>query len=147
MNIFRSATKQAIREIVENHGSKGKFGFILTDENIDSISDKVVDLFEIALSLRNKSQNILYPQHIPEENTQTKPSSLQSKPKPTYREPLVSEKGAFPRTKNAAEIYDFPKNYLESARNNIGLPPTIDFKLPRRRISLSESERSKLEKD
>jgi hypothetical protein len=58
MGVFRIATGQAIREIIEEHGSLGRFGLILTPENIDDIADRIVDLFEMTIELRTKTQQM-----------------------------------------------------------------------------------------
>jgi hypothetical protein len=39
-SVFRIATEQAIREIVEENSVSGRFGLIITEENITEISKK-----------------------------------------------------------------------------------------------------------
>ena len=52
MTIFRQATKQAVREIIETQGVASKFGTLLGEESLEQITDRVVDLFEMTLALR-----------------------------------------------------------------------------------------------
>jgi len=52
MNIFRTATGQAIREIISDHSQENRFGRSLTETDIDAICERVVDLFEMTLNLR-----------------------------------------------------------------------------------------------
>ena len=66
MNIFRTALLQAIEDILKDSGSVGRFGLVLTDDEINTVSSKVVDLFEMTLNLRTRVSAAMATQ-IPEE--------------------------------------------------------------------------------
>ena len=59
MSVFRTATSQAIRELVEEHGVPGRFGTILTSESVTMLCERVVDLFEFTLELRSRTQGFI----------------------------------------------------------------------------------------
>ena len=54
-NIFRTATTQAILDIIAEHGSKSRFGQLLTDGDAEAVAARVVDLFEMTLELRARN--------------------------------------------------------------------------------------------
>jgi hypothetical protein len=124
--IFRIATEQAIREMIEEEGESGRFGLLLTDENVGAIATKVVDLFEMTLELRSKTSEIFSPQ-----------ASAKNK------EAEFQEPQAFPRTKSGAEVY-FAGEQKKNNRGELPMAPHMDFKLPRKRfeMSLEEKERA-----
>lgn len=125
--VFRIATMQAIKEIVEENSIAGRFGLIITEENVDEISKKVVDLFEMTLELRAKTQEI-FGQTNRQEHTQEK----------THED----EQPDFPRTKNAGEIYHRHEDKREENKERF-LSPHLDVKLPRKRFELSLSEKER----
>ena len=51
---FEIATKIAIKEMVENHSSKSKFGVFMTEENINTL---VAELFQLVLTSRSLKAN------------------------------------------------------------------------------------------
>lgn len=56
MNVFRIATKQAITEIIQDNAQSGKFGLLLTEDGLDAATTQLVDLFEMAINLRARTQ-------------------------------------------------------------------------------------------
>ena len=136
--IFRIATTQAIREIIQESAVEGRFGLLLTEESIDKISERVVDLFEMTLKLRAKTQEL-----FGQINTKAEPANIANK---QQKNPLnVDERSPFPRSKNAAEVYDFGKR-VKSDLESIPLSTIQDVKLPRTRFQLSLEEKEKLRK-
>lgn len=133
MSVFRIATKQAIREIIEENASSNRFGFSLTDDNVECITDRVVDLFEMTLTLRSRVAAPLQAESAePVHQTQRRTPTLPSQ-----------ERVGFPKTINAAEIYDgalTPRRGLPESQ----VPPQQDFKLPRKRTVLSDEEKERL---
>lgn len=125
-SVFRIATMQAIKEIVEDSSVAGRFGHILTEESITEISKKVVDLFEMTLELRAKTQDIF---------------GQASKQQP--RQQLKEEAQPFPKTKNASEIYSFQENKKSETSQDVSLMPNLNLKLPRKRFDLSPDEKEK----
>ena len=121
MSIFRTATKQAIREIIEENGFNGRFGHILSNNNIETVTDKVVDLFEMTLTLRSHTSAMFGGGNATQEPP---PPSTRRTPEPT---PV-----GFPKTRNAAEIYDSsmgtPRNIAPEA-----LPANAETSLQLRR--------------
>jgi hypothetical protein len=135
--IFRIATCQAIREIIEESAVEGRFGLILTDDGIDKISHRVVDLFEMTLELRAKTQEMFSGM-----NSQQQASS----PKRVTKNNVQNEERApFPKTKNAAEIYDFGQRN-RSEMDSMPIAPIHDVKLPRTRFGLSLEEKERMRK-
>lgn len=129
--VFRIATEQAIKEIVEENSVSGRFGLIVTEENVAEISKRVVDLFEMTLELRSKTQDI-FGQAV---------SSAKQEPS-TKHSQQSEERVSFPKTRNAAEIYA-PQ---ENKRNTHHLPeltPNLSAKLPRKRFELTLEEKEK----
>jgi hypothetical protein len=144
MNIFRTATTQAIRDIIADHGSANRFGISLTDADVEAICTRVVDLFEMTLNLRAQVGGA---NPNPRESESSAPASTRNsalKPQRWEREPA-----SVPTTKAASEVYDF--SHLERKDRGDSLPQlapksesAIDLKLPRKRISVSEDERDVL---
>lgn len=54
-SIFRTATTQAILDIIAEHGTRSRFGHMLTDEDASAVAEQVVDLFEMTLRLRART--------------------------------------------------------------------------------------------
>ena len=135
--IFRMATCQAIREIIEESAVEGRFGLILTEDGLEKISNRVVDLFEMTLELRAKTQLMFSGMNAPQET-----SSPKQKTKNGFQN---EEKAPFPKTKNAAEIFDFGQRN-RSELDSIPMPPSHDVKLPRTRFGLSIEEKERMRK-
>lgn len=125
-SVFRIATEQAIKEIVEENGVIGRFGLIVTEESLNEISKKVVDLFEMTLELRSKTQEMF------------NPSTKQVSQEPQRKEPPP-----FPKTKNAAEIYNFQEGNGKASSIGEAITPNLDVKLPRKRFELSLEEKER----
>ncbi len=132
--IFRIATTQAIKEIIQDNAVEGRFGLLLTDDSIEKISERVVDLFEMTLKLRAKTQELFGTGKIEPQNSERKNNKNIMN---------LEEKSPFPRSKNAAEVYDFGVRN-KSEIDNIPLATMQDVKLPRTRFQLSLEEREKL---
>lgn len=132
MNIFRTATGQAIREIISEHSQENRFGRSLTDSDLDAICERVVDLFEMTLNLRAQVSG----------GGDTQSTSRQ----PQRRSVRWEEEPAnVPTTRSASEIYDF--NHLSKQIRSDALPhfapqreQEVDYKLPRKRISVTTEE-------
>lgn len=128
-SVFRIATMQAIKEIVEECSVAGRFGLIVTEENLEDISNKVVDLFEMTLELRAKTQDMF-----------GQMSSQKEAPQKRSRE----EQGApFPKTRNAAEVYSYGERN-SSPSYDAPIVPHLDAKLPRKRFELSLEEKERI---
>lgn len=136
--IFRIATSQAIREIIEESAVEGRFGLLLTDDGIEKIAHRVVDLFEMTLQLRAKTQEMF-------SSGFSGAQQNQSNSRPSKGNYQSEEKPPFPRSKNAAEIYDFD-NRGKSELDSIPVAPIHDVKLPRTRFGLSLEEKERLRK-
>ncbi|MFZ9520561.1 MAG: hypothetical protein ACO3A4_08805 [Silvanigrellaceae bacterium] len=141
MNIFRTATTQAIRDIIADHGSANRFGISLTEADVEAICTRVVDLFEMTLNLRAQVGNVGAGHRETEQPNATPARNSSLKPQRWEREPA-----SVPTTKAASEVYDF--SYLERKDRGDSLPflaPTnesaVDLKLPRKRISVNDDER------
>ena len=135
--IFRIATCQAIREIIEESAVEGRFGLILTDDGIDKISHRVVDLFEMTLELRAKTQELFSGLGSAQQSANPK--------KATKNNSQNEERAPFPKTKNAAEIYDFGQRN-RSELESMPIAPIHDVKLPRTRFGLSLEEKERMRK-
>lgn len=133
--IFRIATCQAIREIIEESAVEGRFGLILTEDGVEKISQRVVDLFEMTLELRAKTQEIFLGINS---GTKSPPSKT-----PRNENKKEEERRPFPKTKNAAEVFDFG-NRKTSDLESIPIAPAHNVKLPRTRFNLSLEEKERL---
>lgn len=136
--IFRIATCQAIREIIEESSVEGRFGLILTDDGIEKISHRVVDLFEMTLQLRAKTQEMF-------SGMAAAPQQTNNPKKGTKNSTQNEERPPFPKTKNAAEIYDFGQRN-KSELDSMPMAPIHDVKLPRTRFGLSLEEKERMRK-
>jgi hypothetical protein len=139
MNIFRTATGQAIREIISDHSQENRFGRTLTDTDLDAICERVVDLFEMTLNLRAQVSG----------GGQVAEDS-RSAPRQASRAVRWDEEPArVPTTRSASEIYDFTHINRQSRADALpSLAPQqtteIDLKLPRKRISVTVEEKEVL---
>jgi hypothetical protein len=150
--IFRTATKQAMKEIIEERSEAGRFGLLVTEEGLEAITDRLVDLFEMTLTLRQQTRHFFEPPApTPEPAPRAKSSNLQKgRTTPTLsqnqRPPQDSDRqrASFPKTRNAAEVYTVHRqeDKFGSALANPSLPTHIDLKLPRRRVEMSDEERA-----
>ena len=133
-SIFRTATKQAILEIIQEHAVPGRYGLILTEESSEKICEQVVDLFEMTLELRQKVQS----------NFQLGAST---KEEPPHNKKLnfKPENEVFSKAKYTSEIYqnDQKKSYFDEMSHG-SLSTDLDKKLPRKRFLLSDDEKKKL---
>lgn len=95
----------------------------------------MVDLFEMTLELRAKTHEMFAGKMPSQDNQQNRKT----------RSPFFhsDEQSPFPRSKNAAEIYDFGSKKTDNL-DSIPLAPNQDVKLPRKRFGLSLEEREKL---
>lgn len=136
MNIFRTATGQAIRDIISDHSQENRFGRTLTEDDLDAICERVVDLFEMTLNLRARlSGGAEQPENQP--RTQSKSVRWDEEP------------AQLPMTKAASDIYDFSD--LEQQRRRDSLPERApqystepEYKLTRRKrtaVSVEEQQR------
>ncbi|KAB8033713.1 hypothetical protein [Fluviispira multicolorata] len=137
--IFRTATSQAIREIIEESGVEGRFGLILTEDSLEKITHRVVDLFEMTLELRAKTQEMFGNLNVGQKAKPTNSSMHEARKRNTF----FDEESPFPKTKNAAELLDY------GSKQNIGIDsiPTVpahNLKLPRKRYELSLEERERM---
>lgn len=165
MNIFRTATKQALREIIEESAIDGRFGFILGEDGIEKATERIVDLFEMTLELRSRvglttgsagsgmggesqakqktNQNVN--QRV---NQNTGQNTARENQMPNEAYGSQSRKSSLPTTRNAAEIYDVnastPQQLRGAYEPRAGLSPAMDLKLPRKRIELSSTEKERL---
>lgn len=137
MNIFRTATGQAIRDIISDHSQENRFGRTLTDDDLDAICERVVDLFEMTLNLRARLSG----------NTEP----VESQPRTQQRSLRWDEEPAqMPMTKAAADVYDFSE--FEQQRRRDALPDRApqhntepEYKLTRRqRTTVSAEEQQRL---
>jgi len=144
MNVFRTATGQAIRDIITDHSQENRFGRTLTDADLDAICERVVDLFEMTLKLRAQ----LGGGHsmAAGEPAQSSGTRAQNPPRAVRWD---EERTNLPSTRAASEIYDFApleKNNRADALAQVAPQKEADisFKLPRKRISVSGEERETL---
>ncbi|MBM3381917.1 MAG: hypothetical protein FJY29_05690 [Betaproteobacteria bacterium] len=143
INIFRTATGQAIREIISDHSQENRFGRTLTDSDLDAICERVVDLFEMTLNLRAQVAGTGVA--TGDSNESSRNSGRQTSRSVRWDE----EPTKVPTTRAASEIYDFGQLNKQSRADALpSLAPQqtteIDLKLPRKRISVTVEEREVL---
>lgn len=141
MNIFRTATGQAIRDIIIDHSQENRFGRSLTEQDLDSICERVVDLFETTLNLRAQlSANGFDTSSA----TSRQPSAQASRSTRWEDEPV-----SLPSTRAAADIYDFRGDAEQKkGERPAGLNPAraneVTLTLPRKRVSVTAEEKDHL---
>ena len=64
--VFETATKVAIREIIENHAKPGKFGYFLSEDQLGSLTAEIYELILTSRSLKSAGDRILSAQFIEE---------------------------------------------------------------------------------
>ncbi len=142
-SIFRMATMQAVKEIVEENSVSGRFGHIVTEENIEEISKKIVDLFEMTLDLRAKTQEIFALSQGAPQGQGARASTPGRAPAKKNRVEF-QEESPFPTTRNAAEIYDSRQTMASHSREATPSPTGgLDLKLPRQRFEMTLGEKER----
>jgi hypothetical protein len=145
-SIFRNATKEAIRELITECGEQGRFGLLLANDDLEMATEKIVDLFETTLSLRQRVQERAEMAALAEAQ-----ASVESQARGSRRDwggrdnNFLSSPPSFPRTRSASEIYDGPR--VPKANNGIAeMPnaPEFNLRLPRKRVPLTDMEKEKL---
>lgn len=53
MSVYRAATREAIKDIIVEESQSGRFGLLLSDESLDSATDRICDFMETTLKLRS----------------------------------------------------------------------------------------------
>lgn len=139
MNIFRTATGQAIREIISEHSQENRFGRTLTDTDLDAICERVVDLFEMTLNLRAQVSG-------GGESAETSRGAQRQNSRSVRWD---EEPAKVPTTRAASEIYDFTHINRQARADALpSLAPEqnseVDYKLPRKRINVTVEEREVL---
>ena len=57
--IFETATKVAIREIIENHAKPGKFGYFLSEDGVLGLTSEIYELVVTSRSLKSAGDRML----------------------------------------------------------------------------------------
>jgi hypothetical protein len=152
--IFRTATKQAILDLIGEHATPSRFGQLLSDDDADALAMRVVDLFEMTLELRARTGALSaseQPAASPVRESERPPALRRSAasasqtavlPRRSWSEEAPSN--AFPTTVHAAE-------FTEPRQGGRVPPPdsgkdaedalSANLKLPRTRKPITESER------
>ena len=142
-SVFRIATKQAIKEIIEAPSEKLQYGLILTDENLEDITDRVVDLFEMTLNLRSRTQELfkdLYKGNNEEEARESRVPDKYFKDKTVnlYKEPSTSVYSDENKLDNLRVLKSVKDEKTQSMQT---VPKLL---LPRKRMMISQDEKKKL---
>ena len=142
-SVFRIATKQAIKEIIEAPSEKLQYGLILTDENLEDITDRVVDLFEMTLNLRSRTQELfkdLYNGNNEEEARESRVQDKYFKDKTVnlYKEPSNSVYSDENKLDNLRVLKSVKDEKTQSMQT---VPKLL---LPRKRMMISQDEKKKL---
>ena len=155
MGIFHEATRQAIKEMIEEFGEASRFGRILNEDDLEGAAARVATFLEMTLELRAglglagpTQQAASAPrQAAPRQaaprasgNRLGLPSGFE-----TREDPALKPSG-FARTRAAAEVAtdaDTTRGVQGLGREqaDVRLPPEHDFRLPRKRVGASEQER------
>ncbi|MEI8025581.1 MAG: hypothetical protein WCI18_04450 [Pseudomonadota bacterium] len=70
--VFETATKVAIREILENHTQTSKFGYFLSEESLSAAADDLFELIATSRTLKEAGDRFLSSQ-MPPERPRNKP--------------------------------------------------------------------------
>jgi hypothetical protein len=150
-NIFRTATKQAILDLIADHGTRSRFGQMLSDDDADQLAARVVDLFEMTLELRGRtgmiglgSASTAKPTEEPSQSPRRRSTGAAAS---VAAEELswsdTPPKSTFPTTIHAAEFLDKGerKARVSDATAETPDPTFMGLKLPRQRKPITEAER------
>ena len=150
-NIFRTATKQAILDLIADHGTRSRFGQMLSDDDADQLAARVVDLFEMTLELRSRTGMLGLgsapaAKPSPESNPDTRRRSPGAAAEGTTEDLSWSDtppRSTFPTTIHAAEFLEKGerKARVSDATAETPDPTFMGLKLPRQRKPITEAER------
>ncbi len=70
--VFETATKVAIREILENHTQASKFGYFLSEDSLSAAADDLFELIATSRTLKEAGDRFLSSQ-MPPERPRNKP--------------------------------------------------------------------------
>ena len=70
--VFETATKVAIREILENHTQTSKFGYFLSEDSLTAAAEDLFELIETSRTLKAAGDRYLSSQ-LPPERPRNKP--------------------------------------------------------------------------
>lgn len=168
-SIFRTATTQAILDIISDHSTESRFGSLLTPEDRESIAERVVDLFEMTLELRNRTgigrasgaghdtedgvPRSNTPHSAPVANNLSRNTLGRAMALPKRQRNWVDEEPhrAFPLTIHADEFTEQPASQrrMRTPESPVSSEDAnkVSPRLPRERRTLSEQERLRLEKN
>lgn len=153
-NIFRTATKQAILDLISDHGTRSRFGQMLSDDDADQLAARVVDLFEMTLELRSRTGMLglgatpaAKPSEDPPPNSRRRsPGAAAGAGIAATEENSWSDtppRTTFPTTIHAAEFLEKNdrKARVSDATAETPDPTFMGLKLPRQRKPITEAER------
>jgi hypothetical protein len=143
VGIFHDATRQAIREMIEEFGETSRFGHILNEQDLEAAAARIASFFEMTLELRAG----LAGGAPPKEKKRMGPGRGPLGPGFLEPEDVHSPRGpAFARTRAAAEVAA-EENWSRQAGATLRsddtprLPVDQDFRLPRKRVGATDVER------
>lgn len=133
--IFRTATCEAVMEIITENAQNGRFGLLLSPDALKESAERIVDLIETSLQLRANVQDRMERASMVQQKAET------PQPRDTFRSGTAP---GMPKTKNAADIYEQSSYRHDNSAHDVAVSPTMNFRLPRKRIAISDSERESI---
>ena len=143
MGIFHDATRQAIREMIEEFGETSRFGHILNEQDLEAAAARIASFFEMTLELR---AGLAAGGAPTKEKKRTGPCRGPLGPGFLQPEDVESPRGpAFARTRAAAEVAAEESWSRQAGATLRGddtprLPVDQDFRLPRKRVGATDGE-------
>jgi hypothetical protein len=166
MGVFHEATRQAIREMIEEFGEASRFGRILNEDDLEGAAGRIATFFEMTLELRANLGGLgsaLAGALAPERPSQGAQGSPRASTQRTNTLPPASGRmglragfpenesapsraaASFPRTRAAAEVaveHELSRGIPGGASSSdVRLAPQHDLRLPRTRVDSSDNER------
>ncbi len=143
MSVFRIATKQAILDMIVESGENKTFGLFVAHHQVDALADRIVDLFEMTLELRQKVQNATSEPNPPKADPRRQAGARQEGATPS-RHFLRDEEPVVPRTRRAQELYQgetaiAPLQSQQMPSLGVG-QNTMGVGLPKRRVAFTSQE-------
>jgi hypothetical protein len=170
MGIFRTATGQAIEDIITENAQNGTFGVTLSHADLQIACGKIVDLFEMTLELRGHTQNLFggalgaaVPKNDTQNSMQTRAqnfsqnsSTLAGVPKtPTMPRTSSTLRQSLKRQTQGSESESKPvsaqkppvTSLVSGVANVVGrVVSPFSTQLPRKRTAMTSDEKDQLKK-
>ena len=79
-SVFKKVTRTAIESILNDHCSKSKYGFFISEDKYKSLITNFCDFVETSRNIRAKGENLMLGGKTPAPSTKKKPREIKNFP-------------------------------------------------------------------